>query len=128
MSRLLASRTAIVAALEAGGINAATTAKWSAPVVLVEPGDPWAGVELSLGRRRTGRWRVTAVAGRADTDGALERLADLVDRVDVALLTVPGLELPTWSRPSDIQLDGASYAASSATIQLQTPTLQEVLP
>ena len=127
-SRLLASRAAILAALEAAAINSATTGKWSAPVILVEPGDPWAAVDLSLGRRRTGRWRVTAVAGRADTAGALELLAELVDRTDVALLTVPGLELPTWSRPFDMTLDGAQYAASSATIQLLTPTPQEVLP
>jgi hypothetical protein len=128
VSRLLASRAAILAALEAAGINSATTAKWSAPVVLVEPGDPWAAVDLSLGRRRTGRWRVTVVAGKADTEGAIEQLANLVDTVDAALLTVPGLELPTWARPFDVELSGAKYAASGATIQLLTPTLQEVLP
>ena len=127
-SRLLASRTAILAALEAAQLNSATSGKWSAPVVLVEPGDPWAGVDLSLGRRRTGRWRLTVVAGRADTAGAIERLAELVDQVDAALLAVRGLELPTWSRPSDLSLDGALYAAASSTVQLLTPTPQEVIP
>lgn len=129
MSRLLASRSAILAALEAGGLNASTTGKWSAPVVLVEPGDPWAGIG-SLGKVRVGRWRLTAIAGRTDTAGAIERLAELVDDVDVALLKgVQGLELPTWSRPTDTSVDGAQYAASSATVQLRTPTpAQEVLP
>jgi hypothetical protein len=128
VSRLLASRSTIVAALHTGGVNVGVSGKWSAPVVLVEPGDPWAGVELSLGRRRTGRWRLTAVAGRADTEGAIEKLAELVDATDTALLTVAGVELPTWARPFDMQLDGAAYAATSATVQLLTPTPQEVLP
>lgn len=128
MSRLAASRTLILDALEAGGVNAATTGKFSAPCCLVEPGDPWAGVELSLGRRRTGRWRLTLVAGKQDSEGAFEALADLVDQADTALLKVPGLELPTWARPSDYTLGGALYAATIATVQLLTPTPQEVLP
>jgi hypothetical protein len=128
VSRLLASRRLILDALEAGAVNASTTGKFSAPCVLVEPGDPWAGVDLSLGRRRTGRWRLTIVAGKADTAGAFEGLAELVDNVDAALLRVHGLELPTWARPFDMTLDGAAYAASSATVQLLTPTPQEVLP
>jgi hypothetical protein len=128
-SRLLASRASILDALAAAGISSATTGKWSAPVVLVEAGDPWAAIEVSgMGRRRAGRWRLTAVAGRADTAGALERLAELVDAVDAAFLTLPGVELPTWARPFDMSLDGAQYAASSATVQLITPKLEEVLP
>ena len=127
-SRLLASRAGILAALEAAGIRTGTTGKWSAPAVLVEPGDPWAAVDLSLGARRTGRWRLTIVAGRADSAGALEALAELVDRVDVALLTVPGVQLPTWARPFDTSLDGAAYAATAATVQLLTPSPPEVLP
>jgi hypothetical protein len=127
-SRLLASRATILAALEAGGVNSSTSGKWSAPCVLVEPGDPWAGVDLSLGRRRTGRWRLTAIAGRTDTDGAIEKLAELVDVVDVALLAVQGLELPTWSRTSDTTVDGAAYSACTATVQLITPRPEEVLP
>lgn len=128
MSRLLASRALILDALEAAELVVATTGKWSAPCVLVEPGDPWAAVDLSLGARRTGRWRLTLVAGRADSAGALERLAELVDGVDSALLAVAGLQLPTWARPFDTQVDGAAYAATAATVQLLTPTPQEVLP
>jgi hypothetical protein len=128
VSRLLASRTLILDALEAGGVNTATTGKFSAPCVILEPGDPWAGVDLSLGRRRTGRWRLTLVAGKADSAGAFERLAELVDTVDAALLRVASLELPTWARPFDTTLDGAAYAATSATVQLLTPTPLEVLP
>jgi len=127
-SRLAASRALLTAALEAAGIPYATTGKWNAPCVLLEPGDPWAGVELSLGQKRVGRWRLTLVAGRADSAGAFDVLAELVDRVDAALLTVPGVQLPTYARPFDTSLDGAMYAATSATVQLLTPQPTEVLP
>jgi hypothetical protein len=127
-NRLTASRGELLAALEAAGIAHSTTGKFAAPCVLVEPGDPWAAVDLSLGARRVGRWRLTLVAGRADSAGSLERLADLVDATDAALLTVPGVQLPTWARPFDTTLDGAAYAATAATVQLQTKTPQEVTP
>ena len=120
MSRLLSSRAAILAALEAGGVNAATTGAFSAPCVLVEAGDPWAAVDLSLGRRRTGRWRLTAVAGAADSEGVIELLAELVDQVDRALLAVPGVQLPTWERPFNATTAGTTYAATAATIQTLT--------
>lgn len=127
-SRLFASRTRILDALEAGGVNASTTGQFSAPCVLVEAGDPWAAVDLSLGARRTGRWRLTLVAGKVDADGVLEALAELVDAVDAAILTVPGMQLPTWAVPFNASLAGASYAATSATVQLLTPIPAEVLP
>jgi hypothetical protein len=126
MNRLLASRQTILDALEAARIAHSVTAQWSAPCVLVEPGEPWASVDLSLGSKRTGRWRLTLVAGRADTAGILDSLAGLVDTVDAALLTIPGVQLPTWQRPFDIILSGSRYAGTSATIQLITPTLNEV--
>jgi hypothetical protein len=120
VSRLLSSRAAILAALEAGGVNTATTGKFSAPCVLVEAGDPWAAVDLSLGRRRTGRWRLTAVAGRSDSEGVIEKLADLVDEVDRAILALPGVQLPTWERPFNATEGGVTYAATAATIQALT--------
>lgn len=126
MNRLIASRQLILDALEAAKITHSVTAKWSAPCVLVEPGEPWASVDLSLGAKRTGRWRLTLVAGRADTAGIMDSLANLVDVVDKALLTIPGVQLPTWQRPFDIVLSGNSYAGTSATIQLITPSITEV--
>lgn len=120
MSRLLSSRNALVAALHEGGCNPAVSGKFSAPCVIIEAGDPWAGVDLSLGRRRTGRWRLMAVAGRADSEGSIEALAELVDKVDTALLTVPGVQLPTWERPFNATLGQIAYAATAATIQVLT--------
>lgn len=119
MNRLLGTRAGIIAALEAAGIAWSTTGKFSAPAVLVEPGDPWTE-PATLRGRRIARWRLTAVAGKADTEGAIETLADLVDAVDHALLHTLGIQLPTWSMPRDVSLGNVPYAASIATIQYMT--------
>jgi len=112
----MVARQLIVDALDAAQLRPATTGQLAAPCVIVEPGDPWSAPER-LPRRLT-RWRLTAVAGRADTEGAIATLADLIDAVDAALLTVPGLQLPSWAKPFDASLDGIPYAASAATVQL----------
>jgi len=120
------SREAIAEALEAGDIAVAIGGQLTAPCVLLEPGDPWASTEYLSGRgRRLGRWQLTAIAGRADTDAAYGELASLIDRVDTALLAVPGLQLPEWAKPSDRMLGNVPYAATVATVQLLT---QEAAP
>jgi hypothetical protein len=119
MSRLSNSKTAVATALVNGGLTVAVTGKFAAPCVLVEPGEPWASAD-NLGRKRTARWRLTIVAGRADTAGNQEKLAELVDTVDAALLTIPGVQLPNWGRPFDASLEGIVYAVTMATIQHMT--------
>lgn len=121
MSALLDGRAALLAALEAAAIATATSSgSFAAPCVIVEPGDPWT-VPVRLPGRLS-RWRLTAVAGRADTEGSLELLADLVDQVDAALRVVDGLQLPSWSRPVDrpIGTDSARYGLTVATVQLSS--------
>jgi len=121
----MASRAVIANALEAGGVRVAFTGKFAAPCALIEAGDPWAAVDLSLrGGRRNARWRITLVAGRADSEGALEALAELVDKADAALLPAR-VQLPTWAKPFDALLGNVPYAATVATIQLLT---EEALP
>ena len=122
MSRLLASRDAIIAGLTAGGIRTSTTGQFSAPAVLVEPGDPWttAAAPTPLAGKRIGRWRLTAVGGKADTARVIEVLAELVDLTDTALLTVPGVSLPAWAMPRDLLIGNVPYAASMATVQCMT--------
>jgi sugar phosphate isomerase/epimerase len=117
MSRALDDRARILAALEAADIRTATSGKLSAPVVVVEPGDPWSEPRRLPGR--VTRWRLTAYAGKADTEGALLELAEMLDAIDAAL-RIPGCELPTWSKPADYTLDGASRAGSVGTIQIAT--------
>ena len=114
MSTLTNARALLLAAFEAQGVRTATTGQFSAPVVLVEPGDPWTEPHRLPGR--LSRWRLTAIGGRADTEGALDALGDLIDRTDRALKTVPGASLPTWARPVDYTLGGVPYAATVATI------------
>jgi hypothetical protein len=116
MSSTLDARDRITAGLEAGGIRASTTGQFAAPCVLVEPGDPWSSAQYLP--RRVSRWRLTIVAGRADSEGALELLGELIDSVDIALLRVDGCELPQWGKPFDAALDGIPYAASVGTVQL----------
>jgi hypothetical protein len=63
-------------------------------------------------------WRLSAVIGRTDTEGSVVGLAELVELVDAALLTVDGCQLPTWARPFDAQLGAVPYAVTTSTIQL----------
>ena len=115
MSRLVDERAAIAGALEAGGIRVATTGAIAAPCVLLEPGDPWSEPRRAPGR--VGRWRLTAIAGVADTTAALGELGELVDLVDVALRRLDGAQLPTWGRPVELELAGLRRAVTVATIQ-----------
>jgi hypothetical protein len=115
-SAIMATRARILEALEAGGVRSATGGKYAAPCVLVEPGDPWSEPRRLPGR--VTRWRLTAIAGRVDTEGAYEQLGEFVELVDVALLTVAGVQLPAWAMPHDYRLGDVTYAATIATVQL----------
>ncbi len=99
MSRLGDARAQILEALRAGGVRTGTTARYSAPAVILEPGDPWSTPARMPGR--DSRWQLTAIAGSADSDAAYAELAELVDRVDAALRTIDGCGWPTWNKPRD---------------------------
>lgn len=115
MSSLVESRTRLLELLEAAGIRAATSGRFSAPCVIVEPGDPWA--EWARMPGRVYHWRLTAVGGRADSGAAIEELALMVDAIDAAILAAhSAISLPSWARPVDTMLDGVAYAATVATI------------
>lgn len=114
MSTLLVSRGEIISALEAGGVRVAVTGRLTAPCVLIEPGDPWS--EWGRMPGRNGRWRLSAIAGKADSEAALAALADLIDAIDLALKALYGIQLPQWSRPLDLELGGTIYAATFANV------------
>jgi hypothetical protein len=116
MSELSVARTSVIDALDAAGIRTATGGKLAAPCVLVEPGDPWTEPRRLPGR--VSRWRLTIVAGTVDTTAAVDELADLVDRVDVALRTISGAQLPSWARPVEVELAGVRRGVTIGTIQL----------
>ena len=119
MSRLLDTRARLLAAFAAGGIRTATTGKYSAPVVVVEAGDPWSE-PFSHGRARLARWRLTVIAGRSDAEGSLAALGGLVDQVDDAIRTMRSVSLPTWGQPIDLALDAGTYAASVSLVSIPT--------
>ena len=118
MTQLLAARQLILEALEAAGISSATTQRFSAPCVHVEPGDPWTEPARLPGR--TSRWRLTALAGRTDSEGAYLALAELIDQTDTALRSIPGCQLPSWSKPADYVIGEQTHAGSVATVTLAT--------
>lgn len=113
----MATRAALLAAFAAQGIRTATTGTFSAPCIHVEPGDPWSVPVRMPGRQS--RWRLMAIGGAADSDAALEAIAELVDRAELAIKTVAGAELPAWAKPADYTGGGGPpYAASIATISI----------
>jgi len=116
VSRIGDGRAAILAALAAAGVRAGTSGRYAAPVVILEPADPWSA-PLAMPRRES-RWTLTAIAGVADSDAAIAQLAELVDSVDAALRTVPGCSLPTWSKPRDQLVGDASAPISVGTFVL----------
>jgi len=116
VSRIGDGRAAILAALTAAGVRSGTSGRFAAPVVILEPADPWA-IPLAMPRRES-RWTLTAVAGVGDADAVIEQLAELVDRVDTALRTVPGCSLPTWSKPRDQLVGDVAVPISVGTFVL----------
>lgn len=118
---MIAARDRLVGAFAAADVRTATTGKLAAPVVHIEPGDPWSEpsqLRGGSGGRRLTRWRLTAIAGRADSDSAFAILGGLIDRIDDALLTIDGAQLPVWAKPTDYLIGNVPYAASIANIQL----------
>jgi hypothetical protein len=124
---LVIARSRLIATFTEAGIRAPTGGQFSAPCVLVEPGDPWAE-PLRLGggtAHRTSHWRLTAIAGKVATDQAYTALAELVDSIDLALRAAHDEvgspiypQLPTWQRPSYLELGGVPYGSAIADITL----------
>jgi hypothetical protein len=99
VSRLGAARGRILTALEATGVRAGTAGRFSAPVVILEPAEPWSVPARMPGR--DSRWQLTIVAGSGDSDTALEEIATFIDRCDTALRRLAGCGIPAWSKPAD---------------------------
>jgi hypothetical protein len=116
VSRLIEARGRLISALETNGVRTAKGGQLAAPCVLIEPGDPWTEPHRMPGRNT--RWRLTAIGGKADADASYVALGDLIDGCDIALRTLDGVQLPTWTRPLDYALGGVAYAATVSTIQM----------
>jgi hypothetical protein len=114
-SRLAATRDRLADALDGSGIRTALGGRFSAPCVLIEPAEPWIDRDTPSSRLQV-RWKLTAIAGRTDTAAAYDALADLIDAVDVALLSLRGVSLPTWGAPHDLTLGNVAHPASVAVV------------
>lgn len=119
VSRLIDARTRIADALDGSGVRVAFGGRFAAPCALLEPAEPWVDRATPSRNLRT-RWRITAIAGRSDTAGAYDELADMVDGIDAALLSLRGASLPTWGAPHDVTLGNVAHPASVGTIELHS--------
>lgn len=113
MSGITASRLALGTALAAAGIRVAyDPGLVQPPAVLVAATDPWVSPSGLATVSRALRWRLVAVAGRADAAVTLEDLEDLVAATLLAVHTLDGWGTPTYDAPGTVDLGGAQYLAA----------------
>jgi hypothetical protein len=117
--RLIAARERIADALVGSGLRVAYGGRFAAPCVLLEPAEPWIERATASRNLRT-RWRVTAIAGRTDTEAAYDELAAMIDATDAALLSLRGASLPSWGAPHDVTLGNVAHPAAVGTIELHS--------
>jgi len=119
MSRLADARTRLADALDGSGVRTAIGGRFSAPCVLIEPADPWID-RTSPSRVLLVRWQLTAISGSSDTGGAYDELAQLIDSIDAALLSLRGVSLPSWGAPHDVTLGNVAHPASIGIVLMQS--------
>lgn len=114
MSGLTSSRLALGAALQDAGLRVTFDPGLVVPpAVLVAATDPWLTPTHLATLSHAVRWRVIAVAGRADVVATVEELEELVTAVLVALAQLPdGWGRPTFDGPGTTDLAGVSYLAA----------------
>jgi hypothetical protein len=113
VSGITASRLALGAALEAAGLRVAYDPGLVVPpAILVAATDPWVTPSGLATLSRSIRWRLVAVAGRADVTVTVENLEDLVAATLVAVARLKGWGTPTYDSPGTVTLAGADYLAA----------------
>jgi len=119
MSRLSDARERLADALEGSGLRTATGGRFAAPAVLIEPAEPW--IERTRASRALeSRWKLSAIALAGDSGAAYDELAELVDKIDAALLSLRGVSLPTWGAPHDVTLGNVAHPASVGIVAIYT--------
>ena len=117
------SRQELLDALEAGDIRAFYgMGIFSAPCARIFPADPWVALSGQAGGRRTQRWEIWAVAGRADSIATFDELEALVSNINAAIEVLPNWNRPEWRRPAISDMGGIKYFACRGIIE----TLAEV--
>ena len=114
MTGITASRLALGAALESAALRVAyDPGRINPPAVLVAATDPWLTPTHLVTASTSLRWRVIAVAGRADQEVTVEALEDLVAAIVIALGNLPdGWGAPAFDGPGTVDLAGAQYLAA----------------
>jgi hypothetical protein len=117
------SRKVLLDALEAAEINTFYgIGRFTAPCARIYPADPWVDLSGLANGRRTQRWEVWVVAGRADSIATFDELEELLKRCNVALSGLQGWAYPVWRRPAITDMGGTRYFACRGIME----TTQEV--
>lgn len=80
---------------------------WSAPCVILEPGNPWLEPG-QIGGAALVRYRVHCIVDRGDWSG----LTVAIDTARATILAAPGWTVPTVSAPVILERKGASYLSA----------------
>jgi hypothetical protein len=107
-AHLLATRDELYAACTGAGLETATSAaRMAIPGVFIQPADPWILPGPTLKRtQQLISWEIVPIAGRADADGTLEALAQLIATAWGALIELPGWTTPRVSSTRLITANG----------------------
>jgi hypothetical protein len=117
------SRQTLLDTLEAAGVKAFYGAgQFTAPCARIYPADPWVDISGLANGRRTQRWEIWVVAGKADALANYDELEALVQEVNTALMPLGGWSYPAWRRPSVTDMGGTRYFACRGVVE----TTQEV--
>jgi len=117
------SRETIYNALIAADVNAFYgVGAFTAPCARIFPADPWVDLSGLANGRRTQRWEIWAVAGKADSLATYDELEALVIEINSVLSQLQGWSTPAWRRPSVTDMGGSRYFACRGTME----TTQEV--
>lgn len=120
---LKASRQVLLDVLEASSIPAYYgMGRFSAPCARIFPGEPWVDLSGLANGRRTQRWEIWAVAGKADSLANFDELEALVQQCNDAVSGLQGWSHPSWRRPAVTEMGGVKYFACRGVVE----TTQEV--
>lgn len=119
---LLTSRDELAGILRAADVAVleVVSGRFVAPVAIVEPGNPFVSPAPLGGAWRLVRWRVVLVVGASDAAGTLSRMAELTERVVLAITAAPGWTAPEVSGPRLLRVVGVEGGYTCAELSVQT--------
>ena len=115
---LQSSRQVLLEAIEAAGVNAFYgVGRFTAPCARIYPADPWVDISGLANGRRTQRWEVWVVAGKADSLANFDELEALVKTCNDAVSDLQGWSHPSWRRPAITEMGGTKYFACRGVVE-----------